>query len=225
MPNMERFRSSDGYPLIVDEILRKALEKGVETLVGIDLGKAALAWMKVNPDNFGDLINNARALGEKDPYPYDGFVVIDELPRPIYAKGKQVYEDDPFSRVLWQLRTEGKIKRNEKIPQGSRFDTSWNEIYEHVLPKIADLLEVDKSKIRLPKTMEMVILMSMVPHMGAGNTWEWLHDRGVGETRMTMNFELGSSHHPWVKKLPYMRKPQSRKDNLGFRPIILASNP
>ena len=217
---MERLNERhDGIPTAVTDILNRANEKGIHSLVGFDLRRATTYWKERAPEAFKGLTDGG--LRNKDPYPYDGFIIIDESPKPNLLKKEQIYPNDPFAKLLHELRNERKIKQSKNVPLESRFDIPWNEIYGTVLPKIADSLEVDRSKLRLPKMIELAILLSFDPNLGKGDSWEWLDDRTSWNTRMTARFSTDVPSQPLMKEAPYLRSPEVSKNNLGFRPIIL----
>ncbi len=157
-------------------------------------------------------------MGENDPYPFDGIVLFDVIPKPDYRKGEQIYPSDPFSGILEDLRKKGKIRSSKKIPLGSRFDISWDEINQHVFPRIAETLNIDAALVRFPKQMEYLCALLVCPVLTQGDTWEWFQDRAGFGARITACFDNGH-----MEKLPYIRTSSRKKDNLGFRPMILIS--
>lgn len=105
-------------------------------------------------------------------------VAIDHTQKPNYDGGRQLYKNDAFGNILGRLRKERKIKVSRglrHIPENSRFGISPDELTSHVLPAIAEMLEVDSNQVRLPKEIEFnVIGNRSYPEWGNTNTAEWM---------------------------------------------------
>lgn len=125
----------------------------------------------------------------KDAATLEGiWVIVDGSQKPQYKDGKQMYENDPFAKVLAQLREAKKIQVPDwckNIPKDSRFGISNDELQTHVNPAIADFLGVQPEQVRLPKAIEFNILGNLAhPEWGKTNTWEWFQDKFGGGYRL-----------------------------------------
>lgn len=147
--------------------------------------------------------------------------LIDITSRPSSSGESGVYPNDPFSKVIENLRREGKVRISKRAPLNSRLDLSYDEIRQHVLPSIGDLLGVDRSGIRIPKFTEYFLSMLAYPRLNQrSDVWEWLEDESEGWWRFSGS-HLTALFSEGIVAVPYLRSPSRRNHNLGFRPIIV----
>lgn len=85
----------------------------------------------------------------------------------------------------------------------SRFGHSWDSLHEATLPRLADMLEVSRSRVRLPWLIERNFCGNLFAHMAANDTsipnwrsspvWEWCENRyGRYHALLTGRFGLAS---------------------------------
>jgi len=130
------------------------------------------------------------------------WVLIDTTPKPNYQNGAQVYEDDPFKDIL---------------PNGSRFNLSWDQLHNDILPKIVKKLGVPQSQLRLPKAIEFNVLGNMHhKKWGETSTYEWFEDGFGADSRL-----IGGRSD--VGGLAVVLHYSSASPNVyvGFRPLIV----
>ncbi len=147
------------------------------------------------------------------------WVLIDGSPKPNYDEGKQQYTNDPFAPILAQLREEGEIKvpnHVKHVPRTSRFGVSLDEVESHVVPAAAEILGVDKERIRVPKEIEFNVIGNLHhQEWGQTNTWEWLYDIFGGGGRLIGGDSglggLAGVRDGW---------PGDHGDGIGFRLLV-----
>jgi len=166
-------------------------------------------WQKINE---GKVAKDAATL--------EGvWVVIDGSQKPQYKDGKQMYENDPFAKLLTQLREKGKIQVPDwcrDIPKDSRFGVSHDELRNSVNPAIANLLGVQPEQVRLPKAIEFNVLGNLYHHeWGKTTSWEWFQDKFEDAYRL-----IGG--HSDFGGLAYVNFYASdyHGDRIGFRPLV-----
>ena len=130
----------------------------------------------------GSLPTNAAQL-------YNMWVLIDQIDQSIHNEEYE-FKGDGLCQVLHQLRNEFKIHTpyaspvaiSAKLLSTTRCGTYWNEIHDHVLPTIADIIQVDSEIIRLPTVIERNMLSNLFPIEFPSQTiWEWAEDK-LGQT-------------------------------------------
>ena len=108
------------------------------------------------------------------------WVIADGSQKPEYKEGKQMYENDPFAKVIRGLRKAGKIQIPlwvKSISQDSRFAISYDEIQNFVNSAISNLLDVHPDRVRLPRAIEHNFLSNLYhPELGKTTSWEWCQD-------------------------------------------------
>jgi len=156
----------------------------------------------------------------KDAATLEGiWVIVDGSQKLQYKDGKQMYENDPFAKVLTQLREAKKIQVPDwckSIPKDSRFGISNDELQTHVNPAIADFLGVQPEQVRLPKAIEFNILGNLAhPEWGKTNTWEWFQDKFRDGCRLIG----GDSDYGGLADVNF-RVSDGRDGHIGFRPLV-----
>lgn len=146
-------------------------------------------------------------------------IAIDNTPKPNYDNGRQLYQSDPFAPLLERLRKEKKInvpRDLRHIPNTSRFGISPNELTEHVLPAIAEMLGVDSNHVRLPKEIEFNITGNLFhPEWGNTNTLEWFADK-FGDGSHLFGGDSGRGGLADVDR----RWSDFRSDLVAFGPVV-----
>lgn len=172
------------------------------------------AWFWENVAE-GSISSDATKLDEM-------LIAIDNTPKPTYNRGRQLYQNDPFGDLLRQLRKEGKIqvpRDLRHIPETSRFGISPDELTEHVLPAIAQMLEVDSSQVRDPKEIEFSVIGNRChPEWGNTNTSEWMQDKFEDGSRL-----VGGDSDDGGLAYVNCHWSDGRYDGIGFRPLVVLS--
>lgn len=97
-------------------------------------------------------------------------LLIDTRCKPQYTGGSQIYENDNFlGPIILKLRKKDKIQYGSCVLWESRFNISAYEFEIQLRPKIAELLKLNVSQIRLEKTIEANIISQMYLHMPRKN--------------------------------------------------------
>ena len=153
----------------------------------------------------------------------EGWIIIDGSQKPQYKDGKQMYENDPFTLLLTQLRKEGKIQVPDwcrDIPKASRFGVSDDELRGSVNPANANLLGVQpEEQVRVPKEIEFNVLGNLYhPEWGKTNTWEWLEDKFEDGNRL-----IGGNSDSGGLARVNGHASDNRDNFLGFRPLVVFS--
>jgi len=148
---------------------------------------------------------NAARGGAFSPQAADvmgNWILIDSTPKPNYQNGAQLYTDDPFRDIL---------------PNGSRFNLSWDTIKTTVFPQIAEKLGVPVDKMRFPKAIEFNVLGNMHhKEWGETSTYEWFED-GFGAVSRLIGGHSGLGGLANV----FHNSSASPDDRVGFRPLIV----
>lgn len=152
----------------------------------------------------------------------DVLIAIDSTQKPDYNNGRQLYQNDPFAPLLERLRKERKIQVPRgliHIPKTSRFGISPDELTEHALPAISEMLEVDSNQVRLPKEIEVNVIGNRShPEWGQTNTMEWVQDK-FEDGRRLIGGGSGSGGLACVVCDWHV----NRLDFFGFRPLVVLS--
>lgn len=169
-------------------------------------------------EGFWEDVKNGR-LESSSPTIGEGWMIVDETPKPEYDNGTQMYKNDPFAAILEKLREEGQITQLEHIPKGSRFGISHNELHL-VSMEIDKLLGYPKDIwIRSLFAMEFNILHNIHdPNFGKDSaTAEWLIDPWKENTGKAARLCGGAID---ITYFPHNDDDQDM-DRLGFRPVIV----
>ncbi len=160
------------------------------------LDDSELPGLKIKPSKeYFDLRSRGQILrknsdGEKSvtSFGLDGItVLIDTRLRPMLRPtGNQMFKNDNLlGEIIERLRQDTKIKwlGSEGIPIDSRFGISVDEWEKSVKPKLAKLLEVEVSQVRLERVIEANVIPQLFPHMPrkddlktADFTFVWLEE-------------------------------------------------
>ena len=157
----------------------------------------------------------------KDAANLDGaWVLVDGSQKPDYDNGRQLYENDPFGKILAKLRNEGNIEvpsSYKHVPETSRFAVTPDERESHFYVALAQVLKVDANQVRVPREIEFNVLGNIHhPDWGQTNTWEWAHDRFGDDGRL----DGGSSNSGGLTDVDYDWH-DYRCDGIGFRPLVV----
>lgn len=94
-----------------------------------------------------------------------------------YAKGAQVFVDDPWSPTIKELREKKLVRKYSHTFLGSRFAIAPNEWQNIVLAHIAFKLGVPRVQMRLERAIEFNAIGNLYDsNRGKFNAWEWFQD-------------------------------------------------
>lgn len=106
-----------------------------------------------------------------------GWYLADFTPSVDYDDGVQVYPNDPLSPIIERLRKEGKIRKYDKTPMGSRFAIVPQTEWPLVLAEIAKELGLKPEQVRMERAIEFNAIGNLYDsNRGRFNTWEWFND-------------------------------------------------
>ena len=129
---------------------------------------------------------------------------------------------------FWQKIKEGKIDSEAARIDGGwilvgtnrdGFGRSWDDVHEEDLPRLARMLRVENSQVRLLKAIEFNVLGNVFhPEWGQSHTWEWFEDNFGGGDRLVGGSSddggLADVDDHWSDlQLGYV----------GFRPLVVFS--
>ena len=168
----------------VFDVWRRAIELGftkmqAHTIVGMDLENTNLprGWIRLEKwyrQQIGRTIDKDAAILKP------AFVLVDTTPKPNYDGGRQLYPNDSFGPLMFQLREEGKIEVPDDykhVLETSRFAVTPVERETHLYPAFAKILKVEPDKVRVPTAAENNFLGNIHhPEFGQNNTYEWYAD-------------------------------------------------
>lgn len=212
-------------PQEVSAILQRAEKAGLTffepyRLSGLTLNKDSNVdgWDKKPEDSYWGAIKNGNVSQDAPKLP-DAWVLIDKTQKPDYRDGKQMYEKDPLGTLIARLRKTGKIQKVKGTPEASRFRISHDELFQVVLPEIANLLGVEASQVRLPKIIEFNVMGNLKhPEWGTTNTWEWFDDKFGGGRRL-----IGGRSDVGGLASVSRRWRGAHYDDAAFRPLVVVS--
>ena len=210
-------------PQEVSDILQRAEKAGIGVFevyhlsdVVLEQNSNVVGWNKRPEGWFWDQIKNGKVSKDAARLP-DSWVLVDKTQKPDYKDGKQMYENDPFGSFLKQLRKDKKIQTRKDIPETSRFAISHDELTQVVLPKIAKLLEIESSQVRLPKEIEFNVIGNFkYPEWRNTNTWEWFADKFGDGYRL-----VGGGSDSGGLALVYRPWSDRHYGRVGFRPLVV----
>jgi hypothetical protein len=159
------------------------------------------------------------------------WVLIEGIQRPNYERGEQMYLDDPLAPYLAEWRKQGRIQTPDwcKVPLGSRFGVSVDEIKNVVIPHVANQVGVSESQVSLLRAIEFNVIGNIAhPEWGETSTWEWLADtiddkyHLIGGYRDPDHVGILLGSFPTCAGLGNLEVNEfcSRDDNIGFRLMI-----
>jgi energy-coupling factor transporter ATP-binding protein EcfA2 len=145
------------------------------------------------------------------------WILVDTREKPAYKDGNQDFPDDgDIASALKELREKGIIPNYKKAD--SRFNISWDELHKpETLAKLAEVLGVEPSQVRLPRAAEWNFLGNAhYQKWGDTNTWEWFEDSYQGSWRLLG----GDSDDGGLSGVSWGASGR-RHDLSGFRPLIV----
>lgn len=108
----------------------------------------------------------------------DCWVLFDNSRGVNYTDGSQVFQNDPWTRIIVDCRGKGLIGRDHNTPPGSRFSISWREWDQVLLAEMALKLEVSRAQIDLLNAGPFNFVGNIFAcHYGEYNMWCWLKDQ------------------------------------------------
>ncbi len=228
----ESLRNFFGYdvevPSLPDEVTPERYEKWKE--MGFELHylpaeemkkeRDLPGWKKKPGDWFYGKLKDKEVDTDSATLPA-AWVLADTREKPQYQDGKQIYKDDVLAETLEDLRKK-KVLTDFEV-KGSRFRISWDELHKPEVKKaIAEALDVPEESLRLPRAIEWNYLGNAYhPQWGETDAWEWFEDsleKGAGRLDGGYSRGGGLSGVSWGA-------PSGRSGGLGFRPLVVFSQP
>jgi len=150
---------------------------------------------------------------------FAGWYAMESIQKPDYVGGRQLYSNDALGLYLENLRNQGKIAVPElyrHVPPISRFAVSWDEIHSPVISEVSKLFDVDRSRMKIPRMIELNVRGNMAHReWGQTNTLEWFEDKFEDAHRLYGgNANNGGLAHVLDSWSDY------RNDHLGFRLLV-----
>lgn len=231
-PGVEQVIPNPPQELI--DALSKAKEEGIETLAPHFLPAARFTEDKVYIMMQGNEVEYPYPKGWVKPGDFlfekvknslmprnslrldSGWIIIDTTKRPDFNNGAQMYPNDPFKTLLQALQALGNIQGSSE--SGSRFWISADELDQHVMLAIAELLGTEVSDTSLPTVTEFNVIGNLFhKDFGQATTYEWLFNKVGGDDNRLCG---GNSENGGLAHLTD-RRSNFRGPLIGFRPMVI----
>lgn len=181
-------------------------------------------WLKIH-------IEEEETVDPKVLFLPQALIAIETRAKPPFENGQQMYpRDEEFlGPVLKSLREEEKIPREVEyglgtlnLPPDSRFGLSFEEIKNHIIPQLSQILDVEKKRIHLPKISQFLYLAyHFYPQLLSKGTIEWCEDLYFSaRTKEVIGRLFVGDTEPGERNLIYWRGPGGRLPSLGFRLVV-----
>ena len=106
-----------------------------------------------------------------------GWVLADFTIGADYTDGTQVFINDPWARLIAELRGKKLVGAYNNTPTGSRFAITWDEWNDCVLAQMASKLLATRAQTTLERAMEYNFIGNVYDlNRGRFNVWEWFQE-------------------------------------------------